>query len=253
MLKAAQQDDGYYSDNGSIDASKAWRPNKTGDGRVFFKPEYAEEGGYVVDLLLDASGSQHDRVEDIARQAWIIAEAVTRAGIPIRVTSFRSVGLLTSIELHRDYEDPVTENVNCLKFRSHQFNRDGVAIAAIAKGLKERPEDKKIMIVLSDGAPAARDGSGIIEGYGGMDRYEGARKVRWNGQETSAVDDVAQTVRKIRKDGIALMGIYVGDEVYLQAEKMMYGNDFAYIRQMDDFVPVITRYLEKQIKGLESV
>ena len=44
------------------------------------------------------------------------------------------------------------------------------------------------------------------------------------------------------------MGVFVGDESDLKDEKLMYGNDFAYIGEdTDNFVPIVSKYLHKQI------
>lgn len=45
---------------------------------------------YVIDILLDASGSQSRNQGNVAIQAYIIANALTEVGIPNRVMGFSS-------------------------------------------------------------------------------------------------------------------------------------------------------------------
>ena len=46
------------------------------------------ETDFVVDILMDASGSQRDRQSQVALQAFIISEALSNVQIPHRVMSF---------------------------------------------------------------------------------------------------------------------------------------------------------------------
>ena len=45
---------------------------------------------YVIDILLDSSGSQAKRQPQVAAQGYIISEALSRVGIPHKVMSFCS-------------------------------------------------------------------------------------------------------------------------------------------------------------------
>ncbi|NCB03300.1 MAG: hypothetical protein EOM67_14270, partial [Spirochaetia bacterium] len=219
MLKAAQNNRGEISTSGSkIIASKAWKPGYTGETEVFYKKTFKEEGEYVIDLVLDASGSQHYRNYDIGSQAFIIAQACYIAKIPCRVTQFRTVGSITLLELLRDYDDPEKENLNCYEFYGDRENRDGLAIQMANVELQKRPEKNKIMLVLSDGLPCDVCGGKIIDKSGGLGRYLGETA------NDKAIKDIHDTVNRIRKSGVALMGVYVGDSdsITLKFEKMMY-------------------------------
>lgn len=241
-MRNAKDEDCIVSDNGSIVANKVFRATKTNDNHVFSKKTYNDVGGYVVDLLLDGSGSQNGRQDTIRRQAFIIARACSIAGIPCRVTSYQWDGTLDLKFQFRDFDDPQINDEDTFLFSASYSNRDGLSLLVSAYELMERPEENKIMIVLSDGSPAGNSKS-IIDG---LHSYNSLPTV-WNGKEVSGVLDTAMVVRNIRKKGVALMGIYVGGEYRVEDEKTMYGNDFAYIKDMKTFLPKVVEYLHKHI------
>jgi nitric oxide reductase activation protein len=244
-MRNAKDEDCIVADNGSIVANKVFRATKTNDNHVFSKKTYNDVGGYVVDLLLDGSGSQNGRRKTIRRQAFIIARACSIAGIPCRVTSYQWDGILDLKFQLRDFDDPQINDEDTFLFSASYSNRDGLSLLVSAYELMERPEENKIMIVLSDGSPAGNGGSIIVDS-GGLNHYNSLRTL-WNGKETSGVLDTAMVVRNIRKKGVALMGIYVGGGYRVEDEKTMYGNDFAYIKDMKTFLPKVVEYLHKQI------
>ena len=54
-------------------------------------------------------------------------------------------------------------------------------------------------------------------------------------------------MRKLRNRGIAVLGVFAGEEKDLGAERRIFGKDFAYIREIENFSHVVGRYLRKQI------
>ena len=59
--------------------------------------------------------------------------------------------------------------------------------------------------------------------------------------------DTATEVRKLRNKRIAVLGVFAGEEEDLQAEKKIFGRDFAYIRDIGNFANVVGRYLKRQL------
>lgn len=252
-LRAAKDTEGYASSSGSVVANKAWRTQAKSNPRIFKKFSYDEVGDYVIDILLDASGSQSSRETSIGIQAYILAETFSNVGIPCQITMFDRDKEFTVLQQLRDYDDPREKNVECFKYRAGYDNRDGHAIKAIEWCIKRRPELNKIIIVLSDGLPA--DGSAgrypLAVKMGAMrDYFMDTIDSKWG---MSAIDDVAIIVRKIRASGIKVLGVYTGDpgdpsyDKGLKAERKMYGNDFAFIPEINDFAKVIGRYLHRII------
>ena len=114
-------------------------------------------------------------------------------------------------------------------------NRDGLAIRAAAHSLSARREENKILIVLSDGTP-----NDII-----VSKSKSRLRVQYCNDY--AVKDTAREVYSLRSKGIAVMGIFAGEEEALPAEKQIFGNEFAYIRKISDFSNVVGRYLKEQL------
>ena len=65
---------------------------------------------FVVDVLIDASGSQRSRQGQVALQAFIISEALSNLDIPFRVTSFCTFWDYTILQKFRDYDDSRKKN-----------------------------------------------------------------------------------------------------------------------------------------------
>ena len=59
--------------------------------------------------------------------------------------------------------------------------------------------------------------------------------------------DSRRAGRRLRNRGVAVLGVFTGEEEDLQAEKRIYGKDFAYIRDITNFSNVVGRYLKKQL------
>ena len=133
----------------------------------------------------------------------------------------------------REYDDPRSENQRVLDFVTSANNRDGLAIRAAGDGLLRRPEENKILIVLSDGRP-----NDVIV------NRPGSRNPRpYQGEY--AVRDTAYEVRKLRGEGVYVLGVFAGKEKDLAAEKKIFGKDFAYIREIANFSRVTGRYLRR--------
>ena len=66
-----------------------------------------------------------------------------------------------------------------------------------------------------------------------------------------AVRDTAAEVRKVRAMGISVLGVFAGEEQDLQAERRIFGRDFAYIRDIMNFSNVVGLYLQKQLEDTE--
>ncbi|AOY77870.1 cobaltochelatase CobT-related protein [Clostridium formicaceticum] len=239
-LTAEQEKTIVPSDNGVLAVNKLWRVGRSEKPKVFTKVIDNQKGGYVVDILLDASGSQIARQGKVASQGYIISEALTLAGIPNRVMSFCNFLDYTILRRFRDYTSPQSENQNIFEYFSAGNNRDGLAIQAVSQGLLNRSEENKILIVLSDGKPndvkISKDNIRTIRGeafYKGM----------------TAIKDTALEVRKARKNGILLFGVFTGKEEELQAEKLIYGKDFVYTRNIEKFSDIVGTYLKRIIEN----
>ena len=225
------------SDKGMIVPSRLWRIGRTNDARLFQQEIKGDSSEFVVDVLIDASGSQMKRQGEVALQAYIISEALSNVDIPHRVMSFCTFWDYTVLHRFRKYDDPRTENDNIFNYVTSSNNRDGLAIRTAGYDLLQREEDKKIMIILSDGRP-----NDVI-----LNRPNARNPEPYMGK--TAIADTATEVRRLRSMEVSVLGVFAGEEKDLTSEKKIFGKDFAYIRNIANFSKIVGRYLTKQLEN----
>lgn len=224
------------SDRGMIVPSRLWRVGRSSDAKIFQRELKADAADFVVDVLIDASGSQMSRQGEVAIQAYIISEALSNVEIPHRVMSFCTFWDYTILHRFRKYDDPRTENENIFNYVTSSNNRDGLAIKTAGHSLLQRQEEKKILIVLSDGRP-----------YDVIVNRPNARNPQpYRGN--TAISDTATEVRRLRNLDVSVLGVFAGKEKDLSTEKKIFGKDFAYIRDIRNFSRIVGRYLKKQLE-----
>lgn len=224
------------SDRGQIVPSRLWRIGRSRDAKFFEQELKGEASEFVVDVLIDASGSQMSRQGEVALQAYIISEALSNVEIPHRVMSFCTFWDYTILHRFREYDDPRTANENIFNYVTSSNNRDGLAIKTAGYGLLAREEEKKILIVLSDGKP-----------YDVLVNRPNARNPKPY-QRKEAISDTATEIRHLRNLEVSVLGVFAGEERDLATEKKIFGKDFAYIRDIKNFSKIVGRYLTKQLE-----
>lgn len=224
------------SDRGTIVPSRLWRIGRSSEATVFQRELKADAADFVVDVLIDASGSQMSRQGEVALQAYIISEALSNVEIPHRVMSFCTFWDYTILHRFREYDDPRTENENIFNYVTSSNNRDGLALKTAGYGLLQREEEKKILIVLSDGRP-----------YDVIVNRPNARNPKPY-QGSMAISDTGTEVRRLRNLDVSVLGVFAGEEKDLSTEKKIFGKDFAYIRDIRNFSKIVGRYLKRQFE-----
>ena len=224
------------SDRGMIVPSRLWRIGRSSDAKIFQRELKADAADFVVDVLIDASGSQMSRQGEVAIQAYIISEALSNVEIPHRVMSFCTFWDYTILHRFRKYDDPRTENENIFNYVTSSNNRDGLAIKTAGHSLLQRQEEKKILIVLSDGRPYD-----VI-----VNRPNAKNPQPYRGN--TAISDTATEVRRLRNLDVSVLGVFAGEEKDLSTEKKIFCKDFAYIRDIRNFSRIVGRYLKKQLE-----
>ncbi|MCC8139886.1 MAG: nitric oxide reductase activation protein [Lachnospiraceae bacterium] len=234
-LQARDEEDRMEAAYGAVIPRKLWKVGRTDDPRLFTRVFRKPNSDFVVDVLMDGSGSQRSRQSMVALQGYILSAALTKAQIPHRVLSFCSFWNYTVMRRFREYDDGPEADWRIFQFTSSSSNRDGLALRAAADGLLQRPEENRILIVLSDGRP-----NDVV-----VNRPNVKNPSVYTGEY--AVKDTAAEVRRLRAQGIAVLGVFVGEERDLMAERRIFGKDFAYIRDVSTFAHVVGRYLKKQL------
>lgn len=230
------EDDVCKGSSGTLVPARLWKLGRTEDTKLFNKVTKKDTSDFVVDILIDSSGSQSSRQAQVAVQGYIISEALSNIGIPHQVVGFCTFWDYTIMRRFRSYDDDRNMNQRLFEFMASSNNRDGLAIRATYDSLMKREEQNKVLIVLSDGRPndqkVNRPGSRNPKMYSGE----------------FAVRDTAFEVRRARALGISVLGVFAGEDEDLGAEKKIFGKDFAFIRHIGNFSNVVGTYLKRQIE-----
>lgn len=233
-LLLRQEDQGSSARSGTLRSDRAWRAAALGEERVFARRAPQDPGELSVDLLLDGSASQNRQQEKLAAQAYLIAESLTRCGIPVRVTAFCSVSGCTVLQVLRDYDHP-EENQRILDYVAAGWNRDGLALRAMGWLLQKRQRDNSLLLVLSDASP--NDDQRIPNGLGGY-AYTGKR----------GVDDTAAEVAALRLHGVRPVCLFSGSDREAEDARRIYGQGMERLPAIGWLADVVTRLVRGQIQ-----
>ena len=215
-----------------------WKVSRCENPQLFEKIVRQEPSAVVVELLIDASGSQSVRQSMVALQSYLFSAALSRIRIPHRVMSYCTYGNYTVLRRFRDYDDKPEADRRSLEYRATSNNRDGLALAAAGLDLKKRREEHKIIIVFSDGLP-----NDMVSGR----KREGAPEVYVG---DAAIRDTCFQVRKLRREGAHVIGIFLGEDGELENERMIYGASFLRIRRAEDFAGSAGKRLSETLLNL---
>ena len=235
-LMARNERETFVAEYGRILPDRLWNIGRTQNRKLFLRETKRYNTDFVVEVLIDGSGSQRSRQSQIALQAYIISEALTNIHIPHRVMSFCTFWDYTVMRRFREYEEGAEANWRIFEFYGSSNNRDGLAVRAAAAGLLQRAEENRILIVLSDGRP-----NDIV-----VNRPNSRNPRAYFGDY--GTKDTAMEVRHLRNAGVSVLGVFTGEEQDLLAERRIFGKDFAYIRSIENFSNVVGRYLKKQLE-----
>ena len=222
--------------SGTLDPGRIWRGVYLDDDKVFTKIQQSDPGQLAVDLLLDASSSQVDRQAVVAAQGYMIAEALTRCHIPVRVTSFCSLSGYTVLTRYRDYQEQ-DRNERIFRYFTTGCNRDGLAIRALAREIEESSYEHKLVILLSDAKP-----NDVIQLYRDGAYVDYARD---NGIENTAME-----VRSLLFRDIPVICVFTGNDDDIPAAHTIFGRNFARIRSLDEFADTVGTLIQYQIRSL---
>ena len=237
-LSLRSEPDVYRADHGVLQNDLLWKVSRCENPQLFEKIVRQEPSAVVVELLIDASGSQSVRQSMVALQSYLFSAALSRIRIPHRVMSYCTYGNYTVLRRFRDYDDKSEADRRILEYRATSNNRDGLALAAAGLDLKKRREEHKIIIVFSDGLPndmvSGRKREGAPETYVG----------------DAAIRDTCFQVRKLRREGAHVIGIFLGEDGELENERMIYGASFLRIRRAEDFAGSAGKRLSETLLNL---
>lgn len=223
--------------SGRLNSSRVWRAAVLSDGRVFTREAGCARPGFTVDLMLDASSSRLHCQELIAAQGYILAESLTRCGVPVRVFGFCSLRGYTILRMLKNFGE---KSRGVFRYFAAGWNRDGLALRAAG----ELPEDigqKRMLLLLTDASP--NDSHRIPPGgkYPFGHDYAGA----------PAVEDAAREVRELERQGIRVGAVFMGPNINVPGAEAIYAQNMARIRSMDQLANAAGRLIQDKIRELE--
>ena len=197
------------------------------DGKVFTKnalpiqpPEMA------VGLLLDESGSMAscDRATYARASAIILYDFCQALHVPVMVyghtTGKDSVELYSYSEFDAiDRED----KYRLVDISARGSNRDGAALRFVAERLSHRPEELKLLLLVSDGQPADT-------GYYG----------------TAAEEDLRGIQQEYRRKGILFVAAAIGDDK--ENIERIYGDSFLDITDLNQLPVKLTQVVKRFLR-----
>lgn len=71
-------------------------------------------------------------------------------------------------------------------------------------------------------------------------------------EEHAAIKDTAAEVRALRKNGIHVSAVFMGNDDKVTNAKQIYGKEFTRIRQIDQLSKAAGRLIQKEIRELYS-
>ena len=215
---------------GQLIPGRLYRALCLNDNRIFAKRLPGDESRVSVDILLDASTSQEQRTELVARQAYILAESLSALKLPLRVWGYLSMSGYTVLTRYLDYGER-GKNQEIFRYFTAGANRDGLAYRTVCGLMEEHPAERKILIVLSDVKP-----NDIVK-----IRYEG-QDLAYSGK--AAVENCAEELRQARGKGITPLCVYTGDEAGVADVQRIFGQNFVKINSLNRFAAAAGKLLE---------
>lgn len=224
--------------SGRLNSTRAWRAAVLSDCRVFDRETDSSRPGFSVDLLLDASTSRMHCQETVAAQGYILAESLSRCGVPVRVTGFMSLRGYTILRVLKGFRG---KSGDVFRYFASGWNRDGLVVRAAGELLSSAPGKKRLLLLLTDANPS--DSHRIPPG----EKYP----VGHDYADAPAVEDAAREVRSLRRQGIRVGAVFMGPSMYVPMAEKIYGKSLACIRTMDQLASAAGRLVREEIRALE--
>lgn len=198
------------------------------DGKVFYKNALPNEiPEMAIGLLLDESGSMSscDRCTYARASAIILYDFCRSLRIPVMVYGHSTSGENVELYSYAEFESiDQKDKYRMVDIAARASNRDGAALRYVAEQLSRRPEEIKILILVSDGQPAA---------YG----YYGS----------AAEEDLRGIKQEYRRKGILFIAAAIGDDK--PSIERIYGDSFMDITDLNQLPVKLTAVVKRHIRA----
>jgi hypothetical protein len=197
------------------------------DGHIFYKNVLpAEAPEMAVGLLLDESGSMdcRDRATYARAAAVILHDFCKALRIPVMVYGHTET---STVDLFAYSEFDEIDSKDCYRLMdiaARSNNRDGAALRYVSERLAARPEEIKMLILISDGQPAAT-------GYYG----------------TAAEEDLRGIQHEYRRKGILFIAASIGDD--RESLQRIYGDAYMDITDLSRLPIQLTEVVKRHIRA----
>lgn len=189
----------------TVESKDGYRP----DGKFFSKIKLPQDlPDMAIAILVDQSGSMHGaRLDQAQKAAVLLDDFATSIGIPTLVVGHNTHNASkdrvegTALYLHALFERVSNKDkARLAMMKADGSNRDGMALNAVSEILAKRPEEYKILIIISDGLPNSQD-------YGGELAEQDIRNIvaaaKRKGVQTfaAAIGSSKENIRRIYGEG----------------------------------------------------
>ncbi len=206
-----------------VEATESYRR----DGRFFANKKQPQDlPDMAIAVLVDQSGSMcGERLEAAIEAAILLDDFATSLGIPVAVIGHNTdnAGFGTFIYLHALFERAGNKDrYRLTQMSADGCNRDGMALNIVVDMLAKRPEEIKLLIVISDGQPNAK-------GYGGDD----------------AERDIKKIVSSAKNKGIQTFAAAIGSDK--ERIRSIYGQGFLNVSDLATLPKMMVRLISKRL------
>jgi hypothetical protein len=190
-------------------------------GRIFEKKNVPNEINLAVSILVDQSGSMYgERIASAIAVSVILQDFCNAFDIPLSVSGHHSSGSYVYYDVFKDFTDiDGQDKYRLMQIDAGGCNRDGAALQFCGEHLLKRPEEKKLLILISDGQPSAT-------GYSGEE----------------AERDLASIKRNLKNKGVELFVAAIGEDK--ETLKRIYKDNFLNISDLNKMAKVMVRLVE---------
>jgi len=218
-----RQEERMYKPSGKVSVKRLNGGRIT--SRVFTKRKLPDATEMAVVLAIDISGSMTGNKIAVAQKSAIaLTEVFGNLGIPLYVFGFSAdEGHFDVNHFHYiNWSNKKAERLRLLGVKARANNFDGYSIRYAAELLRRKDADKKLLLVISDGNPAA-------SAY----RY------------IPGIQDVQLAINEANRVATTV-GILLGN-LNPKYHRQMYGYNFVHCNQVEELFPQLARILKKYI------
>lgn len=204
-----------------LEANNAYRK----DMRMFCNTKRPEDIPHMaISILVDLSGSMGGaRLDGAMDAALMLYEFAQELNVPVMVAGHNTSGNMVNYTVFSDFECATKlDKYRLTKMRANGCNRDGAAIEVSANLLARRPEDTKLLFIISDGQPNH-------DGYSG----------------NAAAEDIRSICTRYKRKGMQIYAAAIADDK--DRLQQIYQEGFLDISDLSALPTLLCKMVKKKI------